>query len=73
MPPSGDLLDSVKWSARDAGTQRLFKQVPKSQLKALEGLPFLRKRFGYAVAQMASAAPASRQYQPNGAQAPNRA
>jgi len=51
----------------------LFKQVPKSQLKALEGLPFLRQRFGYAVAQMASAAAASRQYRPNGAQAPNRA
>jgi len=47
LPPSGDVLDSVNLPARNAGTQGLFQPVPKSQLKALKKLPFLRQRFGY--------------------------
>ena len=64
---------TAEGSACDAGTPRLFQQVPKSQLTSLKGLPFLRQRFGYAVAEIGSAAAAARQYRPHGAQAPNRA
>ncbi len=62
LRPSRDTLDSANLPTRDAGIQSLFQPVPESQLKALEKLPFLHQRFGYAVAQVGSAAAVSRQY-----------
>lgn len=68
LPPSLQSLDSVNLPQRANGMasravlagnvslQSLFKPVSKSQLKKLGKLPFLRQRFGYAVAQVGSEA-----------------
>jgi hypothetical protein len=45
-----------------ASTQGLFQAVPKSQLNSLKKLPFLRQRFGYAVAELGSEAALSQKY-----------
>ena len=40
----------------------MFQPVPESQLASIEKLPFLRQRFGYAVAQVGAAAALSQKY-----------
>ena len=55
-PPNVELL------AHDGSTQSLFQPVPESQLASMEKLPFLRQRFGYAVAQVGAAAALSQKY-----------
>lgn len=73
-PPDLQSLDSVNLAQREnpLGTmavlrggvspQSLFQPVSKSQLKKLGKLPFLRQRFGYAVAQVGSEAALNRKY-----------
>jgi hypothetical protein len=58
LPQSGDVLDS----AAGVRAQSLFQPLPKSQLASLKRLPFLSQRFGYAVAQVGSAAALSQRY-----------
>lgn len=59
---SGTVLDSVTKPASPAAAPSLFQPVPKSQLVSMEKLPFLRQRFGYAVAQVGAAAALSQKY-----------
>jgi hypothetical protein len=40
----------------------VFQPVPASQLASIEELPFLRQRFGYAVAEVGAAAALSQKY-----------
>jgi hypothetical protein len=56
------VLDSVIKSGRPAAAPSVFQPVPKSQLASIEQLPFLRQRFGYAVAQVGAAAALSQKY-----------
>jgi hypothetical protein len=49
-------------SASPAAAPSVFQPVPESQLASIEKLPFLRQRFGYAVAQVGVAAALSQQY-----------
>jgi hypothetical protein len=59
---NGTVLDSVIRPDRPAATPSLFQPVPESQLASIEQLPFLRQRFGYAVAQVGAAAALSQKY-----------
>jgi hypothetical protein len=61
-PQSGTVLDSVIRPASPAAVPSLFKPVPESQLASIEELPFLRQRFGYAVAEVGAAAALSQKY-----------
>ena len=61
-PQNGTVLDSVIRPASPAAAPSLFKPVPESQLASIEKLPFLRQRFGYAVAQVGAAAALSQKY-----------
>jgi hypothetical protein len=61
-PQNGTVLDSVITPADTAAAQSVFQPVPKSQLASVEKLPFLRQRFGYAVAQVGAAAALSQKY-----------
>jgi hypothetical protein len=61
-PQSGTVLDSVIRPANPAAVPSLFQPVPESQLASMEKLPFLRQRFGYAVAQVGAAAALSQKY-----------
>ena len=61
-PHSGTVLDSLTRPASPAAAQSLFQPVPKSQLASIEKLPFLRQRFGYAVAEVGAAAALSQKY-----------
>jgi len=61
-PQNGTVLDSVITSAGTAAAQSVFQPVPESQLASIEKLPFLRQRFGYAVAQVGAAAALSQKY-----------
>jgi hypothetical protein len=62
VPQTADLLDSADLPARGPSTPKLFQPVPKSHLASLTKLPFLRQRFGYAVAQVGSVAALSQKY-----------
>jgi hypothetical protein len=48
--------------ASPAAVPSLFQPVPESQLATIEKLPFLRQRFGDAVAQVGAAAALSQKY-----------
>jgi hypothetical protein len=61
-PQSGTVLDSVLRPASRAAVPSLFQPVPTSQLASIEKLPFLRQRFGDAVAQVGAAAALSQNY-----------
>jgi hypothetical protein len=61
-PQSRTVLDSVTTSASPAGAPSLLQPVPASQLASIETLPFLRQRFGYAVAEVGAAAALSQKY-----------
>ena len=61
-PQNGTVLDSVITPAGTAAAQSVFQPVPESQLASIEKLPFLRQRFGYAVAQVGAAAALSQKY-----------
>jgi Fibronectin type III domain len=61
-PQSGTVLDSVTTPTSTATTPSVFQPVPASQLASIEELPFLRQRFGYAVAQVGAAAALSQKY-----------
>jgi fibronectin type III domain protein len=61
-PQSGAVLDSLTRPASPAAAPSLFQPVPKSQLASIEKLPFLRQRFGYAVAEVGAAAALSQKY-----------
>jgi Fibronectin type III domain len=61
-PQSGTVLDSVIRPASPAAVPSLFQPVPESQLASIEKLPFLRQRFGDAVAQVGAAAALSQKY-----------
>jgi hypothetical protein len=61
-PQSGAVLDSVIRSASTAAGPSVFQPVPASQLASIEELPFLRQRFGYAVAEVGAAAALSQKY-----------
>lgn len=61
-PQNGTGLDSVIRLASPAATPSVFQPVPESQLASVEQLPFLRQRFGYAVAQVGAAAALSQKY-----------
>jgi len=61
-PQSGAVLDSVTTQASPAAAPSVFQPVPASQLASIEELPFLRQRFGYAVAQVGAAAALSQKY-----------
>lgn len=61
-PQSGTVLDSLTRPASPAAAPSLFQPVPESQLASMEKLPFLRQRFGYAVAQVGAAAALSQKY-----------
>lgn len=61
-PRSGTVLDSLTRPASTAAVPGLFQPVPESQLVSMEKLPFLRQRFGYAVAQVGAAAALSQKY-----------
>ena len=56
------MLDSVTTPASPAAAPSLFQPVPESQLASIEKLPFLRQRFGYAVAEVGAAAALSQKY-----------
>ena len=58
-PQSGTTLDSL---TRSAAAPSLFQPVPESQLASIEKLPFVRQRFGYAVAEVGAAAALSQKY-----------
>jgi len=62
VPQSGTVLDSLTGPASPAAAPSLFQPVPESQLASMEKLPFLRQRFGYAVAQVGAAAALSQKY-----------
>jgi hypothetical protein len=59
---SGTVLDSLTRPASPAAASSLFQPVPESQLASIEKLPFLRQRFGYAVAEVGAAAALSQKY-----------
>ena len=61
-PQNGTVLDSVITSAGTAAAQSVFQPVPESQLASIEKLPFLRQRFGYAVAEVGAAAALRQKY-----------
>jgi Fibronectin type III domain len=61
-PQSGTVLDSLTRPASPAAAPSLFQPVPQSQLASIEELPFLRQRFGYAVAEVGAAAALSHKY-----------
>jgi len=61
-PQSGAVLDSVTTPASPTAAPSVFQPVPASQLASIEELPFLRQRFGYAVAQVGAAAALSQKY-----------
>jgi Fibronectin type III domain len=61
-PQSGAVLDSVTTPASTAAAPIVFQPVPASQLASIEELPFLRQRFGYAVAEVGAAAALSQKY-----------
>jgi hypothetical protein len=61
-PQSGVVLDSVIRPASTAAAPSVFQPVPASQLASIEELPFLRQRFGYAVAEVGAAAALSQKY-----------
>jgi hypothetical protein len=61
-PQSGAALDSLTRLAGPAAAPSLFQPVPESQLASIEKLPFLRQRFGYAVAQVGAATALSQKY-----------
>ena len=61
-PQGGTVLDSVIRPAGRAAVPSLFQPVPESQLASIEKLPFLRQRFGDAVAQVGAAAALSQKY-----------
>jgi hypothetical protein len=61
-PQSVGVLDSATRPAGIAAAPSLFQPVPKSQLASIEQLPFLRQRFGYAVAEVGAAAALSQKY-----------
>ena len=61
-PQIGTVLDSLTRPASPAAAPSLFQPVPESQLASMEKLPFLRQRFGYAVAQVGAAAALSQKY-----------
>ena len=61
-PQSGTVLDSLTRPASPAAAPSLFQPVPKSQLASIEKLPFLRQRFGYAVAEVGAAAALRQKY-----------
>lgn len=61
-PQSETVLDSVTTPTSPPDAPSLFKPVPESQLASIEKLPFLRQRFGYAVAQVGAAAALSQKY-----------
>ena len=61
-PQSGAVLDSVIRPASLAAAPSVFQPVPASQLASIEQLPFLRQRFGYAVAEVGAAAALSQKY-----------
>jgi hypothetical protein len=61
-PQSGTVLDSLTRPASPAAAPSLFQPVPESQLASMEKLPFLRQRFGYAVAEVGAAAALSQKY-----------
>jgi len=50
------VLDSLTRPPSPSAAPSLFQPVPESQLASMEKLPFLRQRFGYAVAQIGAAA-----------------
>jgi len=58
----GIVLDSLTRPVSPAAVRGLFRPVPASQLASMEKLPFLRQRFGYAVAQVGAAAALSQKY-----------
>jgi hypothetical protein len=62
LPPSAKPLVSMAASVGDVTLQNLLKPVSKSQVKKLGKLPFLGKRFGYAVAEVGSEAALSQKY-----------
>jgi hypothetical protein len=55
--------DTLSAAIHAASAQKLLKSVPKSQLKSVNKLPFLRKQFGFAVAQMGTSAAVKLKYQ----------
>ncbi len=55
-PQNGTVLASSTRPASPAAAPGLFRPVPKSQLTSMENLPFLRQRFGYAVAEVGAVA-----------------
>jgi hypothetical protein len=61
-PQSGTVLDSLTRPASPMAAPGLFQPVPESQLAPMEKLPFLRQRFGDAVAQVGAAAALSQKY-----------
>ena len=61
-PQTGTVLDSVIRPASPAAAPSVFQPVPASQLASIEQLPFLRQRFGYAVAEVGAAAALSQKY-----------
>ena len=61
-PQNGTVLDSVIRPAGTAAAPSVFQPVPESQLASIEQLPFLRQRFGYAVAEVGAAAALSQKY-----------
>jgi hypothetical protein len=62
LQQSGNWRASVNSAALATRARSLFKAVPKSHLKSLSKLPFLRQRFGHAVAQFGSEAALSQKY-----------
>ena len=58
----GDQPADVSLAVAAAGMPTLFKTVAKSQLNSIEKLPFLRQRFGYAVAEFGSEAALTLKY-----------
>jgi hypothetical protein len=61
-PRTGTVLDRVIRPDRPAAAPSVFQPVPASQLASIEQLPFLRQRFGYAVAEVGAAAALSQKY-----------
>jgi hypothetical protein len=61
-PQSRAVLDRVIRPASMAAAPGVFQPVPASQLASIEELPFLRQRFGYAVAEVGAAAALGQKY-----------
>lgn len=62
LAQKGNPMTNTGALASDASLPSLFQPVSKSQLKRLGKLPFLRKRFGYIVAEVGSEAALSKKY-----------